>query len=218
MAIKSKRSEMGVSQEELADRAGLHRTYVSDIERGTRNPSLESIEKLAQALEISLPALFGRAAASGAENRLVEILLVEDELRDAELTVHAFKTARITNPVHIVRDGAAALDFVFATGAYAHRRGSAGPGVILLDLNLPKVHGIEVLRRLKAQRATRNIPVVILTVSDQDRDIAACRRLGAESYIIKPVRFRNFSEAMPRLRFDWALLKSSDAPVFEETS
>jgi CheY-like chemotaxis protein len=200
---------MGISQEELADRAGLHRTYVSDIERGARNPSLESIEKLAHALDVSLPSLFGRAAEGKAELELVDILLVEDDPKDIELTLRAFRKARITNPVRLARDGAQALESIFGAGSWARGPRKPRPGVVLLDLNLPKVSGIEVLRQLKADPSTRGIPVVILTVSDSDRDVAACRRLGAAGYIVKPVRFRNFSEAMPPLDFEWGLLKGS---------
>lgn len=207
MAIKSKRSALAISQEELADRAGLHRTYIADIERGARNPSLQSIEKLARALDVSLAALFQQDPGESAEARLVDILLVEDNPRNVELTMRAFRKARITNPVHFARDGAEALDFLFATGIHARRLVERPPGVVLLDLNLPKVGGIEVLKILKKDPRTREIPVVILTVSSRDRDMAACRRLGAAGYIVKPVRFQNFSEAMPRLDFKWALLK-----------
>jgi CheY-like chemotaxis protein len=209
-AVKTRRSAMGISQEELADRAGLHRTYVSDIERGARNPSLESIEKLAAALGVSIPSLFARGAEGKPEMELVEILLVEDDPRDADLTLRAFKKARITNPVRIARDGAEAIEFIFGAGSYSRAPRRPLPGVVLLDLHLPKLNGIEVLRQMKADPSTRGIPVVILTVSDSDRDIAACRRLGAASYIVKPVEFRNFSEAMPTLDFDWALLKGTD--------
>lgn len=208
IAIKHKRAELGMSQEKLAERAGLHRTYISDIERGARNPTLGSIEKLALALNVSMAVLLEQAISRGAEG-MVEILLVEDDPDDVELTMHAFRKARIRNPVHVVRDGEQALDFVFATGQYARRRREKRAKVILLDLNLPKVNGIEVLRRIKADPRTRKIPVIILTVSDQEGDIAECRRLGAESYIVKPVEFRNFSEVMPRFDLDWALLKSS---------
>src|ERR1043165_8267197 len=103
-AIKSKRSELGISQEELADRAGLHRTYVSDVERGARNLSLESIEKLARALELSVSALFERAADPDGAERLVDIMLVEDNDHDIELTLRAFKKANIANPVRVARD------------------------------------------------------------------------------------------------------------------
>ncbi|MEI9897596.1 MAG: helix-turn-helix domain-containing protein [Chthoniobacter sp.] len=125
--IKSKRSELGMSQEELADRAGLHRTYVSDVERGMRNVSLISIEKLAHALGLSVWRLFEQAAnGDGAEQ--LEILLVEDEPNDVELTQRAFKRARIANPVHVVNDGLAALDFLspgasMRTGTTRNSRG-----------------------------------------------------------------------------------------------
>jgi CheY-like chemotaxis protein len=208
-AVKRQRSELGISQEELADRAGLHRTYISDIERGARNVSLESIRKLAQALELSVATLFSRAG-NGIENaNLVEILLVEDDSNDIELTLHAFHEARISNVVHVVRDGADALDFLFATGAHGRRHNQPLPGVILLDLNLPKIDGLEVLRRIRADRRTQKIPVVVLTVSNCDHNIAECRRLGAASYIVKPVGFRNFSEVTPHLSLDWTLNKPS---------
>ena len=206
-AIRSKRSELGISQEELADRAGLHRTYVSDVERGARNLSLESIEKLASALELSISGLFERARDGGTNSQTVEVLLVEDEPLDVELTLRAFQKARFTNPLHVVHDGAEALEFVFGTGAYAHRRDLPLPGVILLDLNLPKINGLELLRQLKADKRTEKIPVIVLTVSQQDRDIAECRRLGVEQYLVKPVDFRNFSEVTPHLLFEWALVK-----------
>jgi CheY-like chemotaxis protein len=204
-AVKSQRSELGITQEELADRAGLHRTYVSDVERGARNLSLESIEKLALALELSVSTLFARAG-DGAE-QLLEILLVEDNPHDAELTLRAFRKARITNVVHVARDGAEALDFLFATGAHDRRMNQPLPGLILLDLNLPKVDGLEVLRRIKAERRTQQIPVIVLTVSKRDGDISECRRLGVGSYLSKPVGFQNFSEITPNLGLDWALKK-----------
>lgn len=206
-AIKGKRSELGISQEELADRAGLHRTYVSDVERGARNLSLESIEKLAHALELSISGLFERANDSATTAHPVEVLLVEDEPLDIELTLRAFKKARFTNPIHVVRDGAEAIDFIFATGPHAQRRDLPPPGVILLDLNLPKLNGLDLLRQLKADKRTERIPVIVLTVSQQDRDIAECRRLGVQTYLVKPVDFRDFSEVTPHLQLEWALMK-----------
>ncbi len=215
-AVREKRAELGISQEELANRAGLHRTYISDIERGARNPSLESIAKLARALELSLPVLFARTGRPHGEGgAMVEILLVEDDPRDVELTMRAFERARLSNPIHLVRDGAAALDFIFATGAHARRRVSGWPMVVLLDLNLPRVCGVEVLRRMKADARTREIPVVILTVSTRDRDIEECRSLGAANYIVKPVGFQNFSEVIPGLEMEWALLKTMAAAAAE---
>ena len=138
VAIKTERSVLGISQEELAERAGLHRTYVSDVERGARNPSITSIEKLARALELSVSSLFDRASNAHGSRDLMEILLVEDNPRDVQLTMRAFEKARMANPLHVVSDGAAALDFLFATGPYSGRSKVSQPQVILLDLNLPK--------------------------------------------------------------------------------
>lgn len=204
--IKSKRSELGLSQEELADRAGLHRTYISDVERGTRNVSLGSIEKLAAALGLSVSRLFEQAAEGDAAEQL-EILLIEDEVDDVDLMLRAFKRARIANPVHVTRDGVDALDFIFARGLYANRQEKPLPGLILLDLKLPKIDGVEVLRRIREDERTRDIPVVILTASKQAADHAECRRLGINSYIVKPVDFRSFSEVTPQLQFDWKLVR-----------
>jgi CheY-like chemotaxis protein len=206
-AIKRGRTELSISQEELAYRAGLHRTYVSDLERGARNPSIDSVEKLAQALQVSVSMLFQQATGTNGAKQLVEILLVEDDPRDVKLTMRAFEKAQITNPVHVVSDGIEALDFVFATGPYADRSGSRQPQVILLDLNLPKKNGLEVLREIKGDKRTQHIPVIILTVSNRDLDINECRRLGAETYIVKPVDFQNFSEVTPRLNLAWMLVK-----------
>jgi CheY-like chemotaxis protein/DNA-binding Xre family transcriptional regulator len=206
-AIKGKRSELGISQEELADRAGLHRTYVSDVERGARNLSLESIEKLAHALELSISGLFERAGDGGQNEHHVEVLLVEDEPLDIELTLTAFKKARFTNPIYVVHDGLEAMEFLFGGGAYAYRRDLPRPGVILLDLNLPRLNGLDLLRKLKADKRTENIPVIVLTASRQDRDIAECRRLGVQNYLVKPVDFRDFCEMTPHLELEWALVK-----------
>jgi CheY-like chemotaxis protein len=207
IAIKTERFVLGISQEELAERAGLHRTYVSDVERGARNPSIGSVEKLARALQISVSTLFGQATGAHASKQLVEILLVEDNPLDVRLTQRAFEKAQITNPLRVVSDGAEALDLLFATGSYAYRSKDDHPKVILLDLNLPKISGLEVLRRIKGDARTQHIPVIILTVSNRGRDINECRRLGAETYIVKPVGFQKFSEVTPRLSLAWVLVK-----------
>ena len=220
-AIRTKRNELGISQEELADRAGLHRTYISDIERGARNLSLESIDKLAQALKISIGALFLSAGAAMSSDvvlesavtsgDLVDILLVEDTESDVELTLEAFKNAKLSNRVHVARDGLEALDFLFCRNKYAGRKVEEHPQVVLLDLNLPKINGIEVLRQIKADERLKNIHVVVLTASQQDRDIVLCRRLGAETYIVKPVNFNNLGEVTARLNLYWALLKENSS-------
>lgn len=198
-----------ISQEELADRAGLHRTYVSDVERGAPNISLESIDRLAKALELSVSTLFKRAGNGEQNDPFIEILLIEDNARDAALTVRAFHKARITNFLHVVSDGLEALDFLFAMGPQERRRESPLPGLILLDLDLPKVDGLEVLRRIKADKRMRQIPVIVLTASGLDRDITTCRELGVQSYIVKPVGFTNFSEVTQRLHMEWTLKRPS---------
>jgi CheY-like chemotaxis protein len=214
VAIKTQRTSLGISQEELAHRADLHRTYVSDLERGVRNPSVDSIDKLARALEVSVFSLFEKASNGNGAKQTVEILLVEDNPVDVELTKQSFNKARITNPMHVVGDGAEALDFLFGTGTYATRRGDPNPRVVLLDLNLPKVGGLEVLRRLKADKRTRDIPVIIVTASTRERDIGECRRLGAGNYIVKPVGFHNFSNVTARLSLGWMLIKpNADTPA-----
>ena len=139
----------------------------------------------------------------------VEILLVEDNPNDVDLTLHAFKKSNLTNHIHVARDGAEALEFIFCTGAYAHRRIQDTPKVILLDLKLPKVDGLEVLQRLKADPRTRSTPVVILTASREERDIVNTYQLGVNSYIVKPVDFEQFAEAARTLGLYWLLLNHS---------
>jgi two-component system response regulator len=136
----------------------------------------------------------------------VEILLVEDNPNDVELTLRAFQKQNLSNKVFVVKDGAEALDFVFATGAYSQRKIEKRPKVVLLDLKLPKVDGIEVLRRIKADSRTSQIPVVMLTSSQEERDVLNCYHLGVNSYIVKPVDFSNFVHAVSELGVYWGIL------------
>ncbi|HEY0846568.1 MAG TPA: response regulator [Noviherbaspirillum sp.] len=140
------------------------------------------------------------------QNHEVEVLLVEDNPTDAELCILTLRMHNLANNLIWVKDGAEALDFLFARGRYAGRAGSKAPRVILLDLRLPKVHGMEVLRRLKADEATRCIPVVVLTSSKEDRDVAESYRLGVNSFISKPVKFDEFSDTVTRLGMYWLLM------------
>jgi two-component system response regulator len=158
--------------------------------------------------------MFAPVAASGsttgdpvhsAANHVVDLLLVEDDPMDIELTLEAFKAAKLSNRVHITRNGVMALDFLFCQGKYANRQAENRPQVVLLDLNLPGLHGLEVLRRIKADKRTRTIQVVILTVSRNDEHIREAMELGADAYIVKPVDFQNFSEVTPKLSFEWTL-------------
>jgi two-component system response regulator len=140
------------------------------------------------------------------DHNSVEILLVEDNPNDVELTLHALQKNHLSNRVYVVRDGAEALEFIFATGPYADRNISDGPKVILLDLKLPKVDGLEVMRRIKSDPRTRLIPVVMLTSSREERDIVTSYDLGVNSYIVKPVDFQQFTETVRELGLYWLLL------------
>ena len=136
----------------------------------------------------------------------VEILLVEDNPSDEELTLRALRKNNLANRVHVVRDGAEALEFIFATGAYTDRKMENGPKVILLDLKLPKVDGLEVLRRVKSDERTKATPVVVLTSSREERDVVESYKLGVNSYMVKPVDFDKFIQAVSQLVMYWMLL------------
>jgi CheY-like chemotaxis protein len=136
----------------------------------------------------------------------VELLLVEDSAEDAELTMRALRRQHLANKLHLVRDGAEALEFLFGAGTYAGRDVTRQPKVVLLDLKLPKVGGLEVLRRLRGDARTRMIPVVVLTSSHEEGDLVASYRLGVNSYIVKPLEFDRFLEAVSRLGFYWTSL------------
>jgi len=140
------------------------------------------------------------------ESISLEILLVEDSPDDLELTRRALRKANLTNPIHIARDGAEALDFIFCEGDYAGRDIENPPRVILLDLKLPKVDGLEVLKRVKGDPRTAAIPVVVLTSSKEQNDVVESYALGVNSYIVKPVNFERFAEAVQQLGMYWLLL------------
>lgn len=215
-SVRTWRKRLGLSQAELAERAQLHRTYVSDVERGARNLSLESMTRLAQALRISVADLFPREASNGQSvavgvnghsKRLVDILLVEANPDEVALALRACMRVRFANRIQVVGDGQAALDYLFCEGAYADRP-VGPPQLVLLDWSLPKVGALDVLRRFKGDERTRGIPVVILTLAQGFNDWAECQRLGAETYLTKPLDFQQLSQVTPRLNLDWALLES----------
>jgi two-component system response regulator len=140
------------------------------------------------------------------------ILLVEDNPDDEALTMRAFKRNNIFNQVVVARDGVEALDYLFGTGAHTGRDVSIQPQLILLDLKMPRVDGLEVLRRLRADERTRLQPVVVLTTSNEDRDVVSSYELGANSYIRKPVDFEQFMEAVRQLGLYWLVLNVAPAP------
>lgn len=136
----------------------------------------------------------------------VEILLVEDNPHDLELALRALRKANLTNRIQVARDGAEALKFLFAEGIYSGRQIETGPKMILVDLKLPKVDGLEVLRRVKSDSLTKAIPVVMMTSSQEQDDVVESYRLGANSYIVKPVDFQSFSEVISKIGLYWLLL------------
>jgi CheY-like chemotaxis protein len=135
-----------------------------------------------------------------------EILLVEDNLDDVEITLRAFRKVRVANTVHVVRDGHEALDFLFREGDYSDRADAPQPDVILLDLNLPKVNGLEVLDKIRASDGLSTIPVIVLTVSEQQQDVHKSYKLGANTFITKPVDFEKFVHAMEVLGEYWMVI------------
>lgn len=140
------------------------------------------------------------------ESHIVEVLLIEDSPQDLELTLRAFKKAKLTNRIEVARDGAEAIEFLFCEGAHAGRKIEDGPKVVLLDLKLPKIDGMEVLRRMKSDPRTRSIPVVVLTSSKEQNDVVESYNLGVNSYIVKPVNFERFVTAVQELGYYWLLL------------
>jgi two-component system, response regulator len=143
---------------------------------------------------------------SATEQREVEILLIEDSPEDAELTIRVLKSQNLANKLVWVKNGAMGLDFLFCRGAYAGRSAVEAPRLVLLDLSLPKINGLEVLRQLKADPRTRRIPVVVLSSSTQDKDILRTYDLGVNSYVSKPVHFEDFANVVTQLGLYWMLI------------
>ena len=141
----------------------------------------------------------------------VEILLVEDSAEDVELTLRALRKANLTNQITVARDGAEALEFIFCEGAHAGRKMEDAPKVILLDLKLPKVDGMEVLQKVKSDPRSRHIPVVVLTSSREQSNLARSYQLGVNSYIVKPVNFEGFAKAVQDLGMYWLLFNQLPA-------
>jgi len=139
----------------------------------------------------------------------VEVLLVEDSPHDAELTLRALKKNNLANKLFHVKDGAEAIEFLFSQGAFKDRKIDRSPKIVLLDLKLPKVDGIEVLRRIKTDARTKLIPVVVMTSSREDRDLNDCYQLGVNGYVVKPVEFEDFARAVSQLGLYWLLVNET---------
>ncbi len=141
----------------------------------------------------------------------IEILLVEDSPDDIELALAALRTGGLANQIHVVRDGAAALEFLFGSGETGNQALAITPRIILLDLKLPKVDGLEVLQRIKSDPRTRHIPVIVMTSSREERDVFESYELGVNSYIVKPVDFNQFREVVKQLGLYWLVINHSPA-------
>lgn len=148
------------------------------------------------------------------ESHVVEILLVEDTPEDLELALRALRQANLVNRVEVARDGVEAIEFIFCEGSHGGRRIEDGPKVILLDLKLPRIDGLEVLRRIKSDPRTKSIPVVVLTSSKEQNDVVESYKLGVNSYIVKPVNFDRFAAAVQQLGLYWLLL--NQPPMIKE--
>ncbi len=218
-SVRLLRNQLGLSQEELADRADLHRTYIAGIERGGRNITLKSVEKLSQALGVSVGLLLApldqvrtdsSQPGAGSGKEMARLLLVEDNPDDVELALAALKEAHFANHVEVVRSGEEALAILYQTPQPGRKIRQARTDLILLDLGLPKMGGLELLRTIKGDQRTGNIPVIVLTASENERDFLESKRLGAATYIIKPVDFVSLSRVTPQLSLRWALLPASN--------
>ncbi len=202
------RKRLGISQEELAERATLHRTYISDVERGARNVSLQSIARLARALDTSLPAIFSgdaHPATSVVNGGVVDILYVESDPGEVRVTMQTFRHAKIANRIFTVHDGVSAMDFLLCTGRFSGRAPGGRPQLVLLSLDLPRMSGSEVLERIRKDPRTRSIPVVALCDTGDERTMAVSLRQGANTCLVKPLDFQRLSGVIPQLNLQWAL-------------
>jgi two-component system response regulator len=146
------------------------------------------------------------ASSGRTESSQLQILLVEHDPSEVAATLAAFREARLINQIEVVRTGTAALDFLFCEGAFARRRKHHGPIIVLLDIGLPKMNGLEVLTRLRSDVRTRGIRIIVLTHRPQDGEVRAALRLGADAFLLKPINFQAFSSVTPQLNFSWTLL------------
>lgn len=221
--VKEARLARFWSQDLLATRSRLHRTYITDIERGMRNLTFENIAKLAEGLGIPIAELFPDEAAESRDGGAVarplsggessDILMVAENGLETGRTLAVFRHARLANRVRVVHTAAGALDYIFGRGGEKDRGKPVLPVAILLDLNLPRGSGIEMLRSIMGNPRTRDIKVVVLASSFSQEAAREALRLGAAGCIVKPVTFQNFNQVMSRLAFSWTLLKSDKVPA-----
>lgn len=220
--VRSQRLSAGLSQEELAHRSGLHRTYVTDVERGARNPSLNSIKKLSDALGMPLGGLFGLVEEadrrehqvsasshqeSSSQHEPAEILVAAENSSDADTVIRVLGENNIASHIHAVRDGAEAMDYIFCTGAYKKRDFLKTPDLILLHLRLSKVDAFTILAKIRDNPLTRPIPVVALG-AQSDQDLARAQQHGVTEFIVAPFDFPKLAHASAQLGLQWMLVKA----------
>ena len=206
--VKERRQELGFSQEELAERSGLHRTYITDIERGVRNITLKSATKVADALELSLTSIFAKVERDhefGSQEGLesLGILLVDNDPHQLEFMTNALKENGVVNPIFRAKTGGEALELMLGPSQADKPR----PGVILIDLRLPDMNGFDVIRKLRSDARTKSIPVAVLSSSRSGEEDREGKALGVKAFITKPVYFSEFSVVMSQLGFRWLLTK-----------
>jgi CheY-like chemotaxis protein/DNA-binding XRE family transcriptional regulator len=221
--VRSQRLNDGLSQEELAHRSGLHRTYVTDVERGARNPSLNSIKKLSDALGVSLSALFGlvegvdgKAQLPGgaggqkrsARNGSVDILVAGDPSSGVESMLRSVN-ANLTNSIQFVRDGQETLDYVFGTGTFKKRDILKTPDVLILDLGLTNVGSLEVLSKLRENPITSSIAIIALA-SQSDQDLGRAKELGITDVITMPIDVSKFVRALTQAGYQLSVVNGPE--------
>ena len=199
--IRERRLQLGISQSELSNKAGLHRTYISEVERGTQNLTIETLGKLADALETSVLILVEDAsrAVRFTENP-IQILLAEDSAADIHMVERALKAAKMPTELVVLTDGRETLDYLTQKGNHG---ASSLPDLILLDLHLPRKNGYEILKEIKIDNRLKQIPVVVLTNSESSVDVSKSYDLHANTFITKPVSQKKFQEAIHRVLDYW---------------
>ncbi|HEY9871242.1 MAG TPA: response regulator [Candidatus Obscuribacterales bacterium] len=188
--LRQRRQHLGMSQEELAESSGLHRTYISEVERGARNPSAKCLFQLASALQMSVSEMMTAAEAlQAALADPLQVLLVEDHPADVHLIMTAIKECKIPCRVSVASDGVEALAYLRGIGQY---KGAPRPEIVLLDLNLPKLSGFEVLSEMKSRPDLVEVPVVVISTSEKEDDIKKTYRLHGNCFITKPIDLEEF--------------------------
>jgi transcriptional regulator with XRE-family HTH domain len=220
--IRARRLSSELSQEEVAHRAGLHRTYVTDVERGARNPSLKSIKRLCDALSISLSEVFALVEMQGSADQQsdrselkkelrrdgrLEILIAGDDVADLDATTRAIRETGLVNTIHYAHNSVELLDFLAPSGTRELQETHQVSAIVLLDLTQPHVGGVEILRRIRENPLAVLIPVIVLVSSESQPALRTAQRIGISSFIVKPVDFTKFVQAVEKAGLSWILIE-----------